>query len=74
MSEIQFGTLHPDGTLTNERVIQRSTIMACPHFILVPEHYRDDGSCRCDEEAEARRPSDEERDERKRRIKEWGQR
>lgn len=22
----------------------------CPLFILVPEHYRDDGTCRCDDE------------------------
>jgi hypothetical protein len=26
-----------------------SMIKACPHFIFVPEHYRDDGTCRCDD-------------------------
>ena len=34
--EIKFGTLHPDGTLTNEREIQHNDIEACPHLILVP--------------------------------------
>lgn len=47
---INFSTLNRDGTVTNERSIKRSMIMACPHFILAPEHYRDDGTCRCDEE------------------------
>jgi hypothetical protein len=28
-------------------VMQQSMIKACPHFILVPDHYRADGSCRC---------------------------
>lgn len=46
---IEFGTLHPDGTLTNRRSIQRRSIGRCPQFIMVPEHYRDDESCRCDE-------------------------
>jgi hypothetical protein len=46
---IQFGVLHEDGTLTDERFIKRSDIGACPQYILVPEHYREDGSCRCDE-------------------------
>jgi len=23
--------------------------MACPHIIMVPEHYRDDGTCRCND-------------------------
>lgn len=30
-------------------VIKNSDIRACPHFIMVPEHYRPDGSCRCNE-------------------------
>lgn len=47
--DIQFGTLHPDGTLTNQRAIPKAAIAACPQYILVPEHYREDGSCRCDE-------------------------
>lgn len=45
----QFGKLNPDGTLSDVREIPQSELMACPHFILVPEHYRDDNSCRCDD-------------------------
>jgi hypothetical protein len=58
---IRFGTLQPDGTLTNQRVIKRSSIQACPFFILMPEHYREDGSCRCDDP-----------EHRKLMIAEWG--
>lgn len=43
---MKTGTLHPDGTITNEREIDPSR---CSHFIMVPEHYRPDGSCRCDD-------------------------
>lgn len=48
-----FGKLNPDGTLTDTREIAQSDIMACPHFVLVAEHYRDDGSCRCDDKTDA---------------------
>ncbi len=47
--EIQFGTLHPDGSLTGVKIIKQSDITACPHVIMMPEHYRDDGSCKCDD-------------------------
>lgn len=46
---IKFAKLHPDGTVTGEREIRQTDVQACPHFILVPEHYREDGSCRCDD-------------------------
>lgn len=46
---VQFGTLETDGNVTNVRVLRSSDLRACPHFILVPEHYRDDGSCRCND-------------------------
>ena len=46
---IRFGTLHPDGSVSDEREIKKSDVRACPHLIMVPEHYRDDGSCRCDD-------------------------
>lgn len=47
-----------DGTLdffavdvarASTRTFRLSDLQACPHLILAPEHYRDDGSCRCDE-------------------------
>jgi len=58
--EIQFGVLHPDGTFTDERRIKQSDIRSCPHIIMVPSHYRDDGSCKCDDP-----------DERAMMIREW---
>jgi hypothetical protein len=50
-----------DGKLveTNVREIKQSDIQRCPHFIMVAEHYRADGSCRC---------NDREHTE----MKEWG--
>lgn len=45
----RFGELHPDGSITNERDIPQSAMLACPHVILVPEHYRADNSCRCND-------------------------
>ena len=29
--------------------MQTSNIKSCPHYIMVPEHYRADGSCKCDD-------------------------
>jgi hypothetical protein len=47
--------LGPDGRAveTNIRTIKRSAIGKCPHCILVAEHYRNDGSCKCDDPGEA---------------------
>lgn len=45
--EIQFGTLQRDGTLTNKRTLKQSAIANCPFYIFAPEHYRDDGTCKC---------------------------
>lgn len=47
----EFGELHPDGSVTNARTIKQADLTKCPHFILMPDHYRDDGSCRCDDPA-----------------------
>lgn len=49
---IQLGTLHRDGSLTDVRHIRQSDIQACPYFIMVPTHYRPDGSCKCDDPEE----------------------
>jgi hypothetical protein len=46
---IEFGTLHPDGTLTDRRWIPQEDVLACPAFILASAHYREDGRCRCDD-------------------------
>lgn len=45
-----FGELDPvTGVLTNMREISHTDLIACPHFILSPEHYRSNGTCRCDD-------------------------
>jgi hypothetical protein len=45
----RFSTLNPDGTETNVRDINQRDLLACPHAILVADHYREDGTCRCDD-------------------------
>jgi len=47
--KITFGTLNPDGQLSNVRLIKQSDIAACPHCIIVASHYRADGSCKCND-------------------------
>jgi hypothetical protein len=46
----RFSTLQlVDGKLvqTGVREIAQKAIRKCPHVILMPDHYRPDGSCRC---------------------------
>lgn len=31
------------------RMLKQSDMLKCPHCIMVPEHYRDDGSCKCND-------------------------
>lgn len=49
--EFRFATLHVSDAgrpvVTTVKTIKRSDIVACPHFIMVPEHYRPSGVCRC---------------------------
>jgi hypothetical protein len=56
---IRFSQLNPDGTETHIRTLSSEAIGKCPYVIFVAEHYRDDGSCRCDD------PNHHE-------MKEWG--
>lgn len=49
--DITFGTWTPEG-LTNVRVIKQADIGKCPHLIMVPNHYRENGTCKCDDPAE----------------------
>lgn len=58
---VVFSEMGQDGELRNVRVIRQSDIAACPHAIMVPAHYRDDGSCKCDDP-----------DEQAKMIREWG--
>ena len=62
--EIRFARLEMvDDQLveTDVRSIKKSDIRKCPNYILVAEHYRENGSCKCDDPAE-----------RARMIAEWG--
>jgi len=47
--KIHFGTLHEDGSVTDERTLEKTVIKQCPHLIIATEHHRQDGSCRCDD-------------------------
>lgn len=49
--DVEFGTLTEDGGYTVNRRIPQSAMLACPHFIMVAEHYRDDNTCRCNDPA-----------------------
>jgi hypothetical protein len=55
-----FGTLTEKG-LINVREIKQSDLQRCAFTILVADHYRADGSCKCNDKAE-----------RKKMIKDWG--
>jgi hypothetical protein len=48
---ILFATLNPDGTLTGQRTLSKDSIAKCRFFIMTADHYRDDGSCKCDDAA-----------------------
>lgn len=48
MDNVEFGILGPGGYV-HTKSIKRSDIMKCPKIIMLPEHYRDDGSCLCDQ-------------------------
>lgn len=36
------------------RVVRSSDLQACPKRSLLPQHYRDDGTCRCNEREAAK--------------------
>ncbi len=46
---VTFGTLTPDRGLVDVRLIRQADLLRCPFAILAVEHYREDGSCRCDD-------------------------
>lgn len=51
-NEVKFGTLNQDGVLSSVRMIKQSDMLKCPHCIMMPSHYREDGSCKCDDPKE----------------------
>jgi len=44
-----FNTMSANGTIIHNRTISRESMLACPYTIMMPDHYRDDQSCRCDD-------------------------
>ena len=55
----EFGKLDPDGSYEKLGNVDQSAMLKCPHAIIAFEHYREDGSCRCDDETHTE-------------MKEWG--
>lgn len=53
-----FGTLHSNGNLTNVREIKQSDIGKCPFVIFDATHYRDDGTCKCNDTVHRQRRGD----------------
>lgn len=45
----RFMKLDNKGRVIDVAEIKQSDMLACPHCIIVAEHYRDDGSCRCND-------------------------
>lgn len=45
----RFVELDENFNVVSERNIDQSAMLACPHALMVPEHYRIDQSCRCDD-------------------------
>lgn len=46
---VRFETMDENGKSISIKVLKVSDIQNCPGFIFLPEHYREDGSCRHDE-------------------------
>jgi hypothetical protein len=38
--ELKNGTIY---------TMKQSDVHKCPHYIMMPDHYRDDGTCKCNE-------------------------
>lgn len=53
--QITFGTLSQENGFTVTKRIRHSQFQQCPFKILVPNHYREDGSCKCDDAEERKR-------------------
>jgi len=49
---VEFFELHPVHGVVKTRSIKQSDMQKCPHFIMVAEHYRDDGTCKCNDPEE----------------------
>lgn len=50
---VVFAKLEPDGRggfrVVEQKIIKQGVIAKCPHVIFATEHYRDDGTCKCND-------------------------
>ena len=46
---VTFGTLNKNGSLSNVKQVKQSMFGNCPFFIMDMSHYREDGSCKCND-------------------------
>jgi hypothetical protein len=46
---MRFSKLTPDGREIDVRELSYRQIAKCPHLIFDPDHYRADGSCKCND-------------------------
>lgn len=49
MAQIEFTRINEQGEITEVRTLSSEAVKGCSFFILDPEHYRDSGTCRCDD-------------------------
>lgn len=49
---VRFVVLNPDGRVSDVKQIRASDMARCPHTIFASEHYRFDGTCKCNDENE----------------------
>jgi hypothetical protein len=52
MAKVTISEGHFDGERLVTTRVQQINPSVCPHVIFMPSHYRDDGSCRCDDPKE----------------------
>ena len=48
-----FMKIDRDGNLVTVRELPQEAMLNCPHCIMVPEHYREDNSCKCNDPKES---------------------
>lgn len=46
-----FSKMDETGRISDVRTISQAAMLKCPHVIMMPEHYRPDGSCKCNDAA-----------------------
>lgn len=48
MDGIRIATIRADGSMRYDVVHPQAAVLKCPFLIMVPEHFRSDGTCKCD--------------------------